>query len=204
MRYLTEASKRALTAAVAGIEDKSSAEVVVAVRARSGSMLHADLAAGALSALATLAFLLFSPFAFSLAAILFDTAFLFALGAFVASRSPALRFHLTPRRLRQQNVARAARAEFFDAHIADTRGRTGILVYVAQTERMAEVLADRGVREALDVATWDARVHQIRAAAEARDGVALAQAIAALGEPLASCLPRAHDDIDELANAVRS
>src|SRR5690242_7341895 len=132
MRYLTDASKQALTAAVERIEQKSAAEVVVAVRAQSGDMLQTDLAIGALSALATLAFMLFSPFTFSLEAILIDTFAFFVIGALLAHQLPTLRFYLTPRRLLEESVRRAARAEFFDAHISETRGRTGILIYVSQ------------------------------------------------------------------------
>lgn len=204
MPYLTEASKQALTATVESIERQSSAELVVAVRASSGSMLQTDLAAGALGALGTLAFLLFSPFSFSLEAILLDTFLFFVLGMLASSRLPALRFYLTPRRLLEESVKRAARAEFFDAHISETRGRTGILVYVSQTERAAEVLADSGVRNAVDVAAWETCVRRIRdVAASTRDGVLLAQAIAELSALLATCLPRQSDDVDELSNLVR-
>jgi putative membrane protein len=204
MRYLTEASKQALTAAVESIEQKSAAEVVVAVRAQSGNLLQTDLLVGGLSALLTLAFLLFSPFTFSLEAILVDTFALFVIGVVLAGRLPTLRFYLTPRRLLEESVKRAARAEFFDAHISETRGRTGILVYVSQTERAAEVLADSGVRNAVDVAAWETHVRRIRdVAAQTRDGVALAQAIAELSTLLSTCLPRADDDVDELSNAVR-
>jgi putative membrane protein len=204
MPFLSEASKQALTAAVEKIESCSSAEVVIAMRARSGSLLHADLLAGCLGALLTLAFLLFSPYPFSLEAILFDTGLFGVLSALVSSRWPGLRYVLTPRGLAIDNVRRAARAEFFDAGIADTRGRTGILVYVSQTERAAEVLADSGVRRAVDASAWESAVHRIQQVATTRrDGVALAEAVAALAEQLGTCLPRRHDDIDELSNKVR-
>jgi putative membrane protein len=203
MPYLTEAAKQALTAAVEELERGSAAEVVVAVRDKSGSMLHTDLLAGALGSLATLAFLLFSPITFSLEAILVDTFLFGQLAALACSRLPSLRFWLTPRRLAEENVQRAARAEFFDAHISETRGRTGILVYVSQTERLAEVLADSGVRNAVDVAAWEACVRRIRQVAHERDGVALAQSVRELSAVLTPCLPRQADDVDELPNAVR-
>jgi len=204
MRYLTEASKQALTETVESIERQSAAEIVVAVRANSGSMLQSDLSAGALCALATLAFMLFSKYTFSLEAILLDTFVFFVLGVILAGRLPSVRFYLTPRHLLEESVKRAARAEFFDAHISETRERTGILVYVSQTERAAEVLADSGVRNAVDVAAWETCVRRIRdVAASTRDGVALAQAIAELSTLLATCLPRPHDDVDELSNVVR-
>jgi putative membrane protein len=203
MSYLSEASKQALTSAVESIESQSAAEVVIAVRAKSGSLLHTDLLAGCLGAALTLGFLLFSPYTFSLEAILFDTLLFGAFSAWLASRWPALRFRLTPHSLAEESVQRAARAEFFDSHIADTRGRTGILVYVSQTERAAEVLADSGVRNAVDVAAWEACVRRIQqVVAERQDGLLLAQAVRELTPLLATCLPRQADDIDELGNAV--
>jgi putative membrane protein len=204
MPYLSEASKQALVVAVETIERSSAAEIVVAVREKSGSMLHTDLLAGAVGALGTLAFLLFSPLTFSLEAILLDTFLFGAFSAFACSQWPSLRFYLTPRRLAEESVQRAARAEFFDAHISETRGRTGILVYVSQTERVAEVLADSGVRNAVDIAAWEAGVRRIRhAAAHVRDGDALARAVSELSGVLSACLPRQADDVDELSNTVR-
>jgi putative membrane protein len=204
MAYLTEASKAALTAAVESIEQHSSAELVIAVRAHSGGVLAADLIAGALAALATLAFLLFSPIPFSLPAILLDPLIFGALGAWLCSRSPGLRHALLPRRLARESVRRAARAEFFDGGIADTRGRTGILIYVSQTERALEALADSGVRRAIDAARWEAWTRELQhVVRHERDGLKLAAAICALAEPLALCLPRAEDDVNELADQVR-
>jgi putative membrane protein len=205
MPYLTESSKQALTEAVESIERQSAAEVVIAVRADSGSLLHTDLLAAALGGLFTLGFLLFSPFSFSLEAILIDTALFGALSGVLCSRWPALRFRLTPSRLADDSVARAARAEFFDARISETRGRTGVLVYVSQTERRAEVLADCGVRNAVDVAAWEACVRRIRQVVQTEhDGVSLAKAVGELGLLLGACLPRTADDVDELPNLVRA
>ncbi|MET0284044.1 MAG: hypothetical protein ABW352_06225 [Polyangiales bacterium] len=203
MAYLTEASKAALTAAVEQVERGSSAELVIAVRAHSGSLV-ADLLGGVLAALGTLAFMLFSPYPFSLSSILFDTFVCGLLGAFACSRSAGMRHLLLPRRVADANVRLAARAEFFDGGIADTSGRTGILVFVSQTERRVEVLADSGVRRAVDVATWDAWVGELkRVVRDERDGLKLAAVVSAIAQPLSACLPRAHDDVNELGDQVR-
>jgi putative membrane protein len=204
MAYLTEGSKAALLAAVEDVERQSAAELVIAVRAHSGSMLAADLLAGVTAALGTLAFLLFSPIPFSLPAILFDTFVFGALGALSCSRFPGLRHALMPARMAAQNVRLAARAEFFDGGISETRGRTGILVYVSQTERMAEVLADSGVRRVVDAVAWEAWTHELqRVVREERDGLKLAAAVMRIAQPLAQCLPRAEDDVNELGDQVR-
>ncbi len=204
MAYLTEASKAALTAAVESVEQRSSAELVISVRAQSGSLLAADLIAGVAGALATLAFLLFSPFPFSLPAIVLDTCLFGVLSGFACSRFPNLRYWLMPATLAAANVRVAARAHFFDHGIAETIGRTGILVYVSQTERAVEVLADSGVRRAIDAAAWQAWTREVqRVVRSERDGLKLAAAITSIGEPLARWLPRAHDDLNELDDRVR-
>jgi hypothetical protein len=52
----------------------------------------------------------------------------------------------TPRRWQRERAHAAARREFFAHGLTGTRGRTGVLVYVALAERYAEIVADKGVR----------------------------------------------------------
>lgn len=59
-----DAARVALTDCVKKIETATDAELVLVVRARSGSYRHADYLFGALLAFAGLLFLLFSPFDF--------------------------------------------------------------------------------------------------------------------------------------------
>ena len=67
---LSDPEKAALLAAVKDVERRSTAEVVVAFRGRSGTYRDADLIAGSLLALFTLWFQLFSPWEFNLPVIL--------------------------------------------------------------------------------------------------------------------------------------
>ena len=147
-------SRRAFADAIRTVEERSAAEVVVAVRHHSGSYLHANALVGIACALATSAFLLFSPFEFSLASIWLDP---FAVGGGAAALTqwlPTLRRWLTPQSGRRRRVSEAARAEFFAKGVRMTRARTGLLVYVSLLERMVEVVADTGVSDAVDDATW--------------------------------------------------
>src|SRR5438552_17361574 len=68
------------------IEAMTNAEIVVAVRGRSGPYRHADYIFGAVVSLAGLLFVLFSPFDFHTYWIPFDVVALFVAGAFVSSR----------------------------------------------------------------------------------------------------------------------
>ncbi|HEY8145680.1 MAG TPA: hypothetical protein VIG06_23525, partial [Kofleriaceae bacterium] len=60
-KFLGDAATTALRDAISAIEARSSAELVVSVRARSAAYLHADILVGVVAALGVLAFLLFSP-----------------------------------------------------------------------------------------------------------------------------------------------
>src|SRR5215470_3635315 len=101
-----KAAGEAIGAAIGEIEAKTNAEVVVAVRGRSGTYRHADYLCGAIVAFVGLLFVLFSPFEFHTYWIPFDVIALFVAGAFVSSRGNGLRRVLTTRKFR----ARAARA----------------------------------------------------------------------------------------------
>ncbi|RMH39980.1 MAG: hypothetical protein D6689_15120 [Deltaproteobacteria bacterium] len=201
--FVDEAGDRALRAAIKAIEARSAVEVVIAIRHHSGSYLHADLIAGIVAGWAALAFMLFSPFDFSLMSILIDPAVAGALVGLVHTQLPASRRWLTPRSRRRQRVAQAARATFFDKGVRRTRDRTGVLVYASLLERMVEVVADSGVVDAVDADAWRRTVTEIeRTLADAMNAVALAGAIEALGPVCERALPRAADDENELPDEV--
>jgi putative membrane protein len=202
--FLDDRGKEALRGAVRAVEERSAAEVVILVRERSGPYLHASLLSGAIAAYLTLWFQLFSPWEYSLLLIQLAPAAVGTAIGMLTSVLPDLQRLLTPRHIREGYVRTKARAAFHDQGIADTRGRTGILVYVSRLEREAEVLADRGVRDAVDAQAWERAASLIRASAGRRmpDAAALAIAIASLGDLLQPVLPRSADDLNELADDI--
>jgi putative membrane protein len=200
--FLTDAGKAALLDAVRAVEARSAAEVVVAVRERSGSYLHADLIAGIVAANLVLFYQLFSPWEFSLPLIQVAPTGIGLLVGLATSITPWARRALTPRRTREAMVRTAARATFVDKGVAGTRERTGILVYVAVLERTAEVVADLGVTRAVAAEPWTAAIARVAESAHRGDAAAVATAVAALAEVLAPALPRSVDDVNELADEV--
>lgn len=201
--FLTEEAKRALADAVREVEAATSAELVVAVRARSGSYLHADLIAGILAALAALAFLLFSPWEFGLAWFVVDPIVAGLLAGLLSSRLPGLRRALTPRAERRRRVETAARATFVEKRVHGTTGRTGILLYVSVLEREAAVVHDIGLETLAASESWRHAVAALEQGVRGKeDGVRIAERVLGLEALLAAALPRAADDVDELANEV--
>jgi putative membrane protein len=201
--FLTDEAKRALTGAVETVEARSSAELVIAVRPRSDSYLHADLIVAAAVALAALAFLLFSPWSFALPWFVIDPLVAGLLGGLLAARSPALRRALTPAAERRRRVETAARAAFVEKGIHRTARRSGMLLYVSLLERETALVVDVGVEPLAATESWKRAVAEIEAAVRrGAGGAAVAEAVCGLALLLAAALARAADDVNELPDEV--
>jgi putative membrane protein len=201
--FLTDEAKKALTEAVREVEACTSAELVVAVRARSGSYLHADLIAGIVVGLAALAFLLFSKQEFGLLAFIVDTVVAGLLGGLIASRFPGLRRVLTRPAVRRRLAETAARSLFVEKRVHGTAGRTGFLLYVSVLEREAVFVTDVGLEPLAATEAWQKTIGAIEAGVrQGEDGVRIAERVRAFAHICGPALPRAHDDVDELANEV--
>lgn len=201
--FLTDEAKRALTEAVREVEASTSAELVVAVRARSGSYLHADLIAGIVTGLAALAFLLFSEWEFGLVWFVIDPVVAGLLGGLAASRFPGLRRVLTRPAVRRRLAETAARSLFVEKRVHATAGRTGILFYIGVLEREAVVVPDLGIQTLAATESWQQTVSGIEAGVrEGEDGIRIAERVRALASICGAALPRTANDVDELANEV--
>ena len=201
--FLTPESKAALAEAVRSVESCSSAELVVAVRPRTGSYLHADLLFGILAGFVALAVLLFSPWVFTPLWILLDPLLIGLLAGFACSWSTGLRRKLTPFALRRQRIETAARSTFVERRVHGTTGRTGILLYVSVLEREAALVADVGVEALAAMDGWKEAVAGIERAVRAKeDGIAVAALVRGLASLLSSALVRGADDVNELPDEV--
>jgi putative membrane protein len=201
--FLTPESKTALCEAVRAVESCSSAEMVIAVRHRTGSYLHADLLFGILAGIAALAFLLFSSRVFAPLWILIDPVVIGLLAGLAAAWSSGLRRSFTPLALRRRRVETAARSTFVERRIHGTAGRTGILLYVSVLEREAALVVDVGVEALAAMDGWKAAVAEIETAVRNReDGVAVAARLRGLATSLSSALVRGADDVNELPDEV--
>lgn len=201
MKQLGPTVIAAIAEAVRELERCSCAEVVVEIRARSGSYAHADARFASLLALVALLVLLFSPWPFQPAWVAIDVAAAWFAGIFAARRSDAARRLMTSAREREMQVRLVAASVFHDRGVAHTSEETGVLVYLSMMEGRLELLADRGVLESVPVLEWN------RIAAEARQRHAtpetLAHVVRAITPLLARHMPVREGDVDELCNVPR-
>jgi putative membrane protein len=201
--YLTPLARKAFNDAITRCETCSAAEIVVAVRGRAHGYLHVHLIIGMVAALATTAGLLYSPWPFPYWSFLVDPPLMGAIIGGAVGQFTAVRRWLTPPSVRARWVERDALATFAEKRVADTTGRTGILVYLALTERRCAVIADRGVRDVVPAEVWTAAVAAIQeVAAAGGDGPAMAREIERLGDCLEAALPRTGGDVNELPDEL--
>jgi putative membrane protein len=201
--FLSDESKAAFSAAVRTVEGASSAELVVAVRHRSGSYLHVDFAVGILAGLATLAVLLYSAWSFELIWFLVDPVVVGALAVLGFSHSPLLIRTFTRRARRRGWVETAARSVFVERRVHSTTRRTGILLYLSLLEREAVLVVDLAVEALTATDAWRAAVGEIEGAMRrGASGVEMAAKMSGLAAVLGPVLPRGENDVDELPNEV--
>jgi putative membrane protein len=112
------------------------------------------------------------------------------------------RFFL-PRSEQTLAVERRALLEFYAADLKQTKGGTGILLFVSLLEHRAVVLADKGIAQHCKPAIFDAVVQDLIRGAKNRDlGLGYEQAIRRCSDLLQPYFPRLDSDRNELADGL--
>jgi putative membrane protein len=201
--FFRDAAKQSTARSVKSVELQTSAEVVVAVRRRSGDYRVAAYHFGFFVGGAVMLYLLLAPQVFSVGDIALDGALGFGFGVALAYNVSALLRFLVREAGLAKGVAAAARVAFFDLGISKTSGRNGVLVFVSTFEQRALVLVDVGVDVARLGASFDAACAALSQAVKQRDLAAFERAVESLGPVLGAAMPRSADDVNELPDEVQ-
>jgi putative membrane protein len=196
--FFTGDAQRKVTEAIARAEQRTSAEVVVALRRASSNYRAASLLFAALAALATLLVMVFAPTEFPLWGFALDAAIVFAFAMWVAGLFPPIQRGLTPDDDRARTVREAAAATFLARGVHRCKARNGLLVYVSMLEQQVEFVADIGI----DRASIESAHKSAQSALLVGDVGAFVTAIESIGELLGPAHPRSADDVNELADEV--
>lgn len=193
-----------LTALVGTLEQRSAAEVVVVLARRSGSYQDIEHILAFAGSLLWLLHLIHTPIEVNtdLWVLWLVLAYLFTLA--LVRHCPDLWRAFTPRaRLRAQAV-RQAHLAFVEERVASTRERTGLLVYLSELEREVVLIGDLGIERALPMSHFHELERNVyRTNSWSAFQAKLLSELAALEEPLATALPAAADDTNELDNEIR-
>jgi putative membrane protein len=201
--FFAKDAKEKAKKTVLAVEAQTSAEILLAVRPRSGHYRHADYLAGSIAAFAALLLLLFLPQTFTVDTMPLDVLGAFALGAVLTANLPPLRRLLAGRKRLAESVRTAARAAFVDDGVARTTRRTGILVYASVFEQRVEIVADVGVDPKALGEAWEKASRALEGSlAGGADLDRFLAAVTALGPALATALPHHEGDRDELSDEM--
>lgn len=201
--FFREEAKQSTARSVKKVEAETAAEVVVAVRRRSGDYRVAAYHWGFVFGGLVVLYLLVTPELFTVAEIALDGALGFGFGLVLAFNvSAVLRLGVREKTL-ARSVRDAAHAAFFDLGISRTSGRNGVLVFASTFEQRALVVTDIGIDAALLGAPWLEACAAISSAVKRRDLAGFDLAIERLGPILATIMPRSSEDVNELPDEVR-
>jgi len=164
--FKDEAKKRAAQA-VKAAESQTSAEIVIAVRKRSGNYRATDYHFGFIVMAFPVLYMLVHPTrVFAVETIALDGVLAFAIGALLSANVHTLRRLLVRRKTLTTNVTEAGRATFYELGISRTSGRNGILIFVSAFERMCTVVPDVGIDPKKLGAEWASATGAIENAAK--------------------------------------
>jgi putative membrane protein len=225
---LNDADRARIEAAVDAAEDRTRGEIFCIVARESSDYREVPIAWAALAALAAPAVLLAAgirvkvPDLFgaewtsaqmgaaaeaaargALAGAILLQALLFVAVAVLISLPPMRRL-FTPRSLKRERVRQRAREQFLAKDLSATRERSGVLIYVSESERMAELIADEGVAGKVDPKVWDEAMGRLVGGVKrGKPAEGFEQAIGLCGAILAEHFPvRPGDNPNELSNTV--
>lgn len=184
--------------AVAALEERTDAEVVVVAAERSTSYRDVAIVLGAMASLAVFVGLLVLPWPVHPLFAIADVTTVFLLVAWAANGHP-ISARLAGTARRDEAVQRAAAAEFHLEAVHGTPRRTGLLVYVSGWEGRVELIPDVGLEARIPRALWGQA-----AQAFAHDDLEhFLRGLEAVGNLLAEHVPHTDGQRVDLANAPR-
>ena len=198
---IDDAVRARVAAAIAAAEANTSGEIVCLIARRASDWRMWPLAyAGAIALAVPMAALALTSWSVA-------TVYAAQLAVFLAIAAaglvPAVRLALVPKSVRQQRAHRAAIEQFLARGLTGTKGRTGVLIYLALAERSAQIIADRGIYGKVGPEVWREAVDALTAAIRRGDPAAgFEAAVATVGAVLAEHFPHARTDVDELPNRL--
>jgi putative membrane protein len=198
MAFLTDQDRERIARAIAAAELRTSGELVAVVAEAADDYRYIALLWPALAALLLPAILLtVVPAIDAWPLYLAQTALFVALA--LPAQLPRLRTALVPAAIKRRSAGRLARQQFLAQGLHLTRGRSGVLIFVAVAEHYVEIIADQGIAAVVPDSAWDEAVAEfilrVRAGEVAEGFLAT---IAVVGDRLAEHFPPAEDNPDEL------
>ncbi len=189
MVMLNSQYRRLVADTIKEVESNTDAEVVTVLAHEADNYLYISTLWAAFLALLLAPLMQFLPWwleyeqAFTLQWILF-------IALALLFRWRPLTMRLVPKKVKYWRASNLARRQFLQQELHSTRGRLGLLIFVAEAEHYVEILADRGLAEHITDENWQEIVenfiHEIK---RGKTGEAFVHCIEKCGELLREAAP---------------
>jgi putative membrane protein len=127
---------------------------------------------------------------------------LFAV-ALVVFSIPPIKRALTPRTLKRERVRKTALEQFMATAVHLSPGRTGVLIFAAEAERMVEIVAEQDIHEKAGEEHWEGAVDILtKRIREGRPADGFVEAIERCGHVLAEHFPSSGPNPNEIPNRI--
>ncbi|ASJ75060.1 TPM domain-containing protein [Granulosicoccus antarcticus] len=171
MSFLSESEKARLITKINEAESRTHAEIVTVIAQQSDGYRYIPILWAALLALSVpglyYAWLNFyasgwlpAEETLSHTYWLYPIQVLVFLGLGMVFQIPKARLWMIPASVKRQRAARHAREQFFLQNLHQTRGRTGVLIFVSVAEHYVEIIVDSAIAEVVDNSLWEATVQE--------------------------------------------
>jgi putative membrane protein len=199
MKLLNAEQQQQVAEAIARVEKTTDAELVTVLAKQSDRYAYIPLLWAALLALITPSLLLLSPLWLEASTIAFIQLAVFVAAALLL-HIPFIAIRLIPKAVRIWRASNLARRQFLENNLHHTRGETGVLIFVSETERYVEIIADRGINAKVKPEQWQSMVENFIAAVKRGDTAGgFLECISACGALLQQHVPATHQK-NELPN----
>lgn len=200
MTFLTADEKNRIRQAIEDVERQTAGELVTVIAQQSDDYLYIPTLWAALIALAVPGVISYLPFDILLVNS-YLTQFIVFIVLAMLFQWPPLKLRLIPRYVKVQRARRLAHVQFLAQDLHHTAQRTGILLFVSVAEHYVEIIADKGINDAVSAGTWDKIVTQF--VNDVKQGQVAGGFIAAIqqcGQVLIQHFPVTAHDKNELPN----
>ena len=198
--HLSQQDHAAVSAAIGAAEARTSGQIVCVLAQSSSDYAYVGVLWASVVALAAPWPLIYFT-AWSVQQIFFIQLVVFIVAGLALSWAP-LRLALVPRAVRRGRAHRAALEQFVLRHVAHSKNRSGVLIFVSLAERYARIIADEGVAAKVQNAEWQGAIDAL--IAHMRDGRIMQGLVAAVercGAVLAAHAPP-DGSADQLPNRL--
>jgi putative membrane protein len=186
---IRESYQRDLAESIRRVESNTDAEVVAVVARRADNYVYISTLWAAFLALLLAPLLQFAPFWLE-APEIFIVQWLIFIALALLFRWRPLMMWLIPKRVKYWRASNLARRQFLEQELHSTKGRLGLLIFVAEAEHYVELLADRGLAEHIADESWQEVVEEFIGKVKKGDtAAALIHCIERCGELLSEVAP---------------